>query len=66
MTEIHITDPTPIDEEVIIEKSLRPSKFDDFVGQTKLLESFPSFFGGNPFGSKGWQGKKPKKFEEID
>jgi len=37
-----------------------------FVGQTKLLESFPSFSGGNPFGSKGSQGKKPKKFEQID
>ena len=39
MTEIHITDPTPLDEEVIIEKSLRPSKFDDFVGQTKLIDN---------------------------
>jgi len=39
MTEIHITDPTPIDEEIIIEKSLRPSKFDDFVGQTKIIDN---------------------------
>ena len=30
------------------------------------MKSFPSFFGGNPFGSKGWQGKKPKKFEVIE
>ena len=37
MTEIHITDPTPIDDDIIVEKSLRPSKFDDFVGQKKLV-----------------------------
>ncbi len=33
MTEIHITDPTPFEEDIIIEKSLRPSKFDEFIGQ---------------------------------
>ena len=37
MTEIHITDPTPIDEDIVIEKSLRPSKFDEFIGQKKLV-----------------------------
>ena len=39
MTEIHITDPTPIEEDITIEKSLRPSKFDEFIGQKKLVEN---------------------------
>ena len=39
MTEIHITDPTPFEEDIIIEKSLRPSKFDEFIGQKKLVEN---------------------------
>tara|TARA_Y100001970_G_scaffold291988_1_gene431391 strand:+ start:312 stop:1331 length:1020 start_codon:yes stop_codon:yes gene_type:complete len=39
MTEIHITDPTPIDDDIVVEKSLRPSKFDDFVGQNKLVDN---------------------------
>ena len=39
MTEIHITDPTPFEEDIIIEKSLRPSKFDEFIGQKRLVEN---------------------------
>ena len=39
MTEIHITDPTPVDDDIVVEKSLRPSKFDDFVGQNKLVDN---------------------------
>ena len=39
MTEIHITDPTPFEEDIIIEKSLRPSKFDEFIGQKNLVEN---------------------------
>ena len=39
MTEIHITDPKPFDEDVIIEKSLRPEKFEEFIGQEKLVEN---------------------------
>ena len=39
MTDIHITDPTPFEEDIIIEKSLRPSKFDEFIGQKKLVEN---------------------------
>jgi len=39
MTEIHITDPTPFDDDIAIEKSLRPSKFDEFIGQKKLVEN---------------------------
>ena len=30
MTEIHITDPTPFDDDSVVEKSLRPSQFDEF------------------------------------
>ena len=39
MTEIHITDPTPFDEDIIVEKSLRPSRFEEFIGQTELIEN---------------------------
>ena len=39
MTEIHITDPTPFEEEFVVEKSLRPSKFDEFIGQNELVEN---------------------------
>ena len=39
MTEIHITDPTPIEDDIIIERSLRPSHFDDFVGQSDVVEN---------------------------
>ena len=39
MTEIHITDPTPSKDEIILERSLRPSFFDDFVGQSDVVEN---------------------------
>ena len=39
MTEIHITDPTPSKDEIKIERSLRPSFFDDFVGQSDVVEN---------------------------
>ena len=39
MTEINITDPTPGEDEIIIERSLRPSFFDDFVGQSDVVEN---------------------------
>ena len=39
MTEIHITDPTLIGDEIAVEKSLRPSKFDEFIGQKKLVDN---------------------------
>lgn len=38
-TEIHITDPTPFDEDIVIERSLRPSHFDDFIGQKELVDN---------------------------
>ena len=39
MTEIHITDPTIIEDDITIEKTLRPSHFDDFVGQNDVVEN---------------------------
>ncbi len=39
MTEIHITDPTPFDDDIILEQSLRPSKFDEFIGQNALVDN---------------------------
>jgi len=39
MTEIHITDPTPFDDDIILEQSLRPSKFDEFIGQKELVDN---------------------------
>ena len=41
MTEIHITDPSIIEDDITIEKTLRPSHFDDFVGQNDV-----GFVGG--------------------
>lgn len=39
MTEIHITDPDPFDDDIAIEKSLRPSQFDEFIGQKELVDN---------------------------
>jgi len=39
ITETHVTDPTPIEEDLVVEKSLRPSHFDDFIGQKDLVDS---------------------------
>ena len=39
MTEIHITDPTPFDDDSVVEKSLRPSQFDEFIGQIDLVDN---------------------------
>ena len=39
MTEIHITDPVPFDDDIAIEKSLRPSQFDEFIGQKELVDN---------------------------
>ena len=35
MTNIHIVDPEPLSNEILVEKSLRPSFFDEFIGQKK-------------------------------
>ena len=39
MTDIFITDPSPFEEDIILEKSLRPVKFDEFIGQKNFLSS---------------------------
>ena len=39
MTEIHINDPQPFEEDLIYEKSLRPNKIEDFIGQKDVIDS---------------------------
>ena len=39
MTEIHITNPQPFEEDLIVEKSLRPSRMDEFIGQKDVINS---------------------------
>ena len=39
MTDIFITDPSPFEEDIIVEKSLRPLMFDEFIGQKELLDN---------------------------
>ena len=39
MTELHITDPKPFEDDLFNEKSLRPVKLEDFIGQNELVES---------------------------
>jgi|TARA_B110000914_G_scaffold55040_1_gene47642 Holliday junction DNA helicase RuvB len=43
MTDIFITDPSPFEEDIILEKSLRPVKFDEFIGQKKLVDNLKLF-----------------------
>ena len=51
MTEIHITDPTPFDEDSAVEKSLRPSQFDEFIGQKELVDNLKLYIeASNPRG----------------
>ena len=39
MTEIHITYPSIIEDDIIVEKTLRPSHFDDFIGQKDVVDN---------------------------
>ncbi len=39
INELHMTNPVPNDDDLIVEKTLRPSHFDDFIGQRELVES---------------------------
>ncbi|MEA1881137.1 MAG: Holliday junction branch migration DNA helicase RuvB [Candidatus Marinimicrobia bacterium] len=39
MTEIHITDPQPFEDDLVVEKSLRPGSMDEFIGQKDVVES---------------------------
>ena len=43
MTNIHIVDPEPLSNEILVEKSLRPSFFDEFIGQKRLVENLKLF-----------------------
>ncbi len=39
MTDPHITDPLPVEDDLAAEKSLRPSHFDEFVGQKDVVDN---------------------------
>jgi|TARA_B000000475_G_scaffold89114_1_gene72196 Holliday junction DNA helicase RuvB len=39
LTEIHINDPQPFDDDIVIEKSLRPNTVDEFIGQRDIVDS---------------------------
>ena len=39
MTEIHINDPQPFDDDLVVEKSLRPNQMDEFIGQKEVVNS---------------------------
>ncbi len=39
MTEIHINDPQPFDDDIAVEKSLRPNSMDEFIGQKDIVDS---------------------------
>ena len=43
MTELHINDPQPFEDDLIIEKSLRPNKMDEFIGQKDVVDSPVSY-----------------------
>ena len=39
INELNMTNPIPTDDDLSVEKTLRPSHFDDFIGQRELVES---------------------------
>ena len=39
MTEIHINDAQPFDDDLVVEKSLRPDQMDEFIGQKEVVNS---------------------------
>ena len=39
MTEIHINDPQPFEEDLAVEKSLSPNQMDEFIGQKEIVDS---------------------------
>ena len=43
MAEKHLTSPALVEEEVAIDKALRPARLDEFVGQTQLKENLKVF-----------------------
>ncbi len=56
MTEIHINDPQPFEEDLAVEKSLRPNQMDEFIGQkleskyiSEILKNAPNPDNANLF-----------------
>ena len=47
MTDTHITDPSIIEDDITIEKTLRPSHFDDFVGQNDAVDNLKLYIDVN-------------------
>ena len=45
MTDLHITDPEPLNDDIVLENSLRPSKFDEFIGQKELVDNLKLYMG---------------------
>jgi len=43
MTDIFITDPTPLEEDIASERSLRPTSLDDFIGQKEMVSNLKLF-----------------------
>lgn len=39
MSDSYVTDPTRIEDDIAVESTLRPSKFEDFIGQTEVVDS---------------------------
>lgn len=39
MSDSYVTDPTRVDDDIAVESTLRPSKFEDFIGQKELVAS---------------------------
>ena len=39
MSDLPLIDPTPLEEDIAVEKSLRPSYFDEFIGQKENVDS---------------------------
>ena len=55
ITETHVTDPTPIEEDLVVEKSLRPSHFDEFIGQKDLIDSLRVYIeAANKIDAPAW------------
>ena len=60
MTDIFITDPSPFDEDIIVEKSLRPLKFDEFIGQKELVDNLKLYID-----AANGRGGAVKKREDV-
>ena len=52
MTEIHITNPQPFEDDLVVEKSLRPSRMDEFIGQKDVINSLKIYIEAAKNGTK--------------